>query len=73
MGFDIPKLKDDKPGKSAKFVKSAERRSTAKQTRITVDLDPDLHRRMKIQAAMEGCTLADLVRNWADEKCSNAV
>ena len=44
--------------------------------RLTTDLEPDLHRRLKIKAmdatAQKGKTvsMADLVRGWIAEKCA---
>lgn len=63
--FKLPELKQGS-AHTARFEHGAERRSTAGSVRITVDLDADLHRRLKIKAAMEGKRLADLVREWTD-------
>ena len=37
--------------------------------RTTIDLEPDLHRRLKVYAAQQGVKIADLVRRWVDEHC----
>lgn len=63
--FKIPELKQD-TANAERFERGAERRSTVDTVRITVDLEPDLHRRLKIKAAMEGVRMADLVREWID-------
>jgi len=63
--FKIPELKQG-PNRATHFERGAEHRSTSETVRITVDLDAELHRRLKIKAAMEGKRLADLVREWTE-------
>ena len=67
--MSVPGLKKEQAGKADAFVKAAARHSTEATKRITIDLEPDLHKRMKIKAATDDCTLADLVRAWADQHC----
>ena len=38
-----------------------------KLKRLTIDIDPPLHRRLKAKAAQEGATIADVVRRFLDE------
>lgn len=68
--FKIPELKQGK-GKANQFERGAEHHSTAETVRITVDLNADLHRRLKVRAAMEGVRMADLVRRWMEEHTSD--
>lgn len=63
--FKLPKVKQG--GKTARFERGAEHRSTTETIRVTVDFEPELHRRLKIYAAMEGKRLAELIRQWTDE------
>ena len=42
---------------------------TKEPVRITVDLDPDLHRRLKIKAAITGTSISDLIRSWILQNC----
>lgn len=65
-GFQIPTLKSEADANW--FEKASNRRSTEKLVRVTVDLEPELHRRLKIKAAMEGKSIASLIRDWTDEK-----
>jgi len=37
--------------------------------RLTIDVPGDLHQRFKVQAAIEGMKMADLVRHWIEEWC----
>lgn len=67
--FKLPELKQGTRA-ADRFEKNADRHSTSDTVRITVDLDADLHRRLKIKAAMEGKRIADLVREWTDENTS---
>lgn len=39
--------------------------------RITVDLDPSLHRRLKVRAANDGRRLSELIRDWIDQNCAD--
>jgi hypothetical protein len=38
--------------------------------RLTIDVPLDLHRKLKVKAAMEGVKMADLVRDWIKERCA---
>jgi hypothetical protein len=40
------------------------------QKQITLKVTPELHTRLRIQAAKEGTTLQDLLTTWAEEKLS---
>lgn len=68
--FKLPDLKQS-PAKTKQFERGADRRSTTDTVRITVDLDADLHRRLKVKAAMEGKRMADLVREWTEQHTSD--
>lgn len=35
--------------------------------RLTVNLKPELHKRVKVKAALEGVTVSDMVRQWLEE------
>lgn len=39
--------------------------------RLTIDVPEELHRRLKVKAAVEGVNMADLVRAWITEKCAS--
>jgi plasmid stability protein len=41
-------------------------------TRISVDLSNDLYRKLKIHCAMEGLTVADVVRKLLEERLAKA-
>ena len=41
----------------------------AELVRTTIDLEPELHRRLKVYAAQQGVKIADLVRRWVDQHC----
>ena len=47
-------------------------RKTADMRRITLDLDPELHRRFRIKAGMEDKRMPGLVREWVDTKTHDA-
>jgi predicted HicB family RNase H-like nuclease len=38
------------------------------ERRINLRVSPELHRRLKVQAAKKGKTLLDLCREWLEEK-----
>ena len=38
-------------------------KSTAKRVRMTVELDPDIHRALKIHCTMQGIWISELVRD----------
>lgn len=38
-----------------------------KPQRLTVDLDPDLHRKLKVQAAQESRSISDIIRIAAEQ------
>jgi len=38
-----------------------------KPQRLTVDLDPDLHRKLKVQAAQESRSISDIIRTAAEQ------
>ena len=42
---------------------------TGKPIHATLSLDPGLHRRLKLAAAMKGVTMSELVSGWIDEHC----
>ncbi|WP_103852209.1 ribbon-helix-helix protein [Burkholderia pseudomallei] len=46
----------------AAMVKSQVGSRPAKPIRLNLDLDPDLHRRLKVRAAEAGISIAELVR-----------
>ena len=43
--------------------------ATVKPVRITVDLPPVLHRRVKIEALNQGKAMTDLIREWIETNC----
>lgn len=60
------------------FVRGAESRSipatavkdrVVRPVRITIDLAPELHRRLKIEAVNRNQRVADIVREWVAENC----
>jgi hypothetical protein len=36
--------------------------------RLTIDVAPDIHQKLKVKCAMERITIADMVRGWMEEK-----
>lgn len=69
--FKLPELKQG-AARTSQFEKGADRHSTSSTVRITVDLDADLHRRLKVKAAMEGKRMADLVREWTEQHTASS-
>lgn len=69
--FAPPSTPALKPGAAAGFVKGAGSRATTptKPVRITVDLPPELHRRVKIEALNQGKAMTDLIREWIEINC----
>jgi predicted HicB family RNase H-like nuclease len=41
---------------------------SGKKVRLTVDLLPDLHKKLKVKATMEEKTMQELVQQWIAEK-----
>lgn len=65
--FATPKLKTN----ADTFVKGAASRTTTdeKMVRLTLDLTPELHRRMKIKALDLRMPMTALIRKWMEENC----
>ncbi|MBF9694412.1 ribbon-helix-helix protein [Bifidobacterium dentium] len=42
---------------------------TGKPIHATLSLDPELHRRLKLAAAMQGSTMSELVSSWIERHC----
>ena len=42
---------------------------TASRLQATFTLDPELHRRLKLTAAMKGVTMSDMVSSWIEWHC----
>jgi hypothetical protein len=55
---------------SAKSGPEAEEGAPIALKRLTIDVPADLHRRLKVKAAVEGVRMADLLRSWIEEKCA---
>jgi hypothetical protein len=45
-----------------------ERAASGKRVRLTVDLLPDLHKKLKVKATMEEKTMQEMVQQWIAEK-----
>jgi hypothetical protein len=45
-----------------------ERGVSGKRVRLTVDLLPDLHKKLKVKATMEEKTMQEIVQQWIAEK-----
>jgi hypothetical protein len=39
-----------------------------KMVRLTVDVTPDMHQKLKVKCAVERTTIADMIRGWMEEK-----
>ena len=52
-----------------RWIRGASATAGKSTKRLTFDLDEDLHRRLRIMAATEGRTMADVVRELLDEAC----
>lgn len=39
--------------------------------RLTIDISEDLHRELKVTAAMNGTKMADMVREWIEQGIKN--
>lgn len=67
-GFAPPPLKNER--KADGFVSGAKERNATpeKLVRITIDLTPDQHKRLKIGAINDGSTISKLFREWVDSK-----
>jgi hypothetical protein len=44
------------------------RRIESKKVRLTIDVTPEMHQRLKMKCVMEHTTIADMVRGWMEEK-----
>lgn len=45
-----------------------EEKSTAKPVRMTVELDPDIHRELKIHCTMKGIWISELMRDLISDE-----
>jgi hypothetical protein len=61
------KLKKDK--KAENWVKEKPKLPTSKMIRLTVDVSPNLHMKLKLKCVQERITIADMIRGWIEEKC----
>ncbi|MBI0530292.1 ribbon-helix-helix protein [Sphingomonas sp. TX0522] len=64
-----------RPGDAERWVKApdTERRSTAEQftARLTIDVTPELRRRLKLAALQRGVTVADMLRTLFEREFPN--
>jgi hypothetical protein len=44
------------------------RRIEVKMVRLTIDVAPDMHQKLKMKCVVERTTIADMVRGWMEEK-----
>lgn len=44
-------------------------RGAGRTIHATFSLDPELHRRLKLTAAMKGVTMSDMVSSWIEWHC----
>lgn len=49
-----------------------EEKSTAKLVRMTVELDPNIHRELKIHCTMKGVWISELMRELISRELQNA-
>jgi hypothetical protein len=47
----------------------AKPKTMGRMVRLTVDVPPDLHQKLKMKCVMERTTIADMVRGWIEEQC----
>lgn len=45
----------------------ANRRVTGRMIRLTIDVTPELHQKLKMKCVMEHCTIADMVRSLLED------
>jgi hypothetical protein len=53
--------------KAVKWVKG-KRNIEVKMVRLTIDIAPDIHQKLKMKCVVERTTIADMVRGWMEEK-----
>jgi hypothetical protein len=57
-----------KQRKAVDWVKGKRRRIEAKMVRLTIDVTPDMHQKLKMKCVVERTTIADMIRGWMEEK-----
>lgn len=64
MSVGNPAAREDR------FLSGSKTRETSgtKRIRVSVDLDPDTHRKLRVRAAEEGCSMGALLARWGEEK-----
>lgn len=59
----------DREVSAEQWIRSAAATSGRSTKRLTIDIDENLHRRLRVLAATEGRTMADVVRALLDDAC----
>ncbi len=65
-----PRSREGGAGASAEqWIRGATATSGQSTRRLTIDIDRETHRRLRVRAAAEGRTMADIVRALIDDAC----